>query len=1190
MAENESYDQDYLSRPEESLEEKRTRIRAEQASLQAQKDRRKVQLGVQQELATRAPTVDVPEDPEELAAWNRRATARNVADRVVDIPRGAARGGIGFVEETFIAAKDLSRWVLPLDKIYEGTRAKLNGQTFSEGVAVADAANDAVNESIRNPETDLIAAPESTLGGLTEGVTQFMAGFVPVLGQLKGVQLVSEAANLAKGINASFQSTTAAAITSAIVFDPDDPNLANLMQEYPELANPVTEFLATQPGDSQALNRLKNSLAEMAMGPIADGFVSFLRGAKNTKWQRLAKEERLKVETTKVDDALPTAKELADERKAAAAVDGDKPAVEPESPLIGDLAPAKAEATVVEPTTSTNIRSQLRQAIEVTPDLKAKLIKGVENGELLEGDLKFFNGDNIDWEGMAEGDSIKRLLLTFEDILEDELDGVVGGVRSLKDQQKLADLVGLSAEDSHKLFTDVSSERGLSARMLAAHQTMLASAARLKRLADTAKASGANADRVAVHRQIELHAAIMGEVKGSQKEIARALGTMRVMKQASEESFKEFDDIIRNVGGHKNYDKLLDELLQGKLRDVNQIVIKTTGRKVTDVIQEIVINGLLSGLKTHVINLSSNLFQLALAGGDKFIAAAIGRGRAIAGIGPAERVFIEEANRDFATRFTAMGEAFRLGRQAFVEGKPVSDVRQRLEFDTRKAIKTDRTDLVGQGINAAGEIIRLPGRALIAGDEVFKHLNKSAELVALSNRQAAVEAQTKGLTGEARSAYIAKRASQLADSPTPEIQAMAIERARVNTFQESPRTTTGRGMERFINANPLMKMVVAPFLRTPMNILRQVFVDRTPLSIFLAETREILKRGGAEADVVLARMTTGTAAIGAGYYMMSSMTEDSTFQVRGKRDYRSTETLDNVPDYSYTVDGGKTWHQYNRLDPIGSWLGWTADLHAMHMSRYDPNDPDSIAWMESMSTAALSATMSNALNKSWLKSANDIVDGFKTMSEGGPAAQRGAQKLVADQLTKLIPYSSALRSVTSVTDPVARDGWTVGDRLMEVIPGLSGGIPETRDMLGRPVRRDRAEYYWVNPFGANPESQDPLDQALSNLAYQMPTLDKSLHNGKTLLTSQQWSDYKELIGQNPHFGGRSLEDIMREQVQSESFLESNDEVRIEYFLKPMYEASKAIATELLMEKYPELRQSQFDAITKEAEVLSAPRK
>ena len=69
----------------------------------------------------------------------------------------------------------------------------------------------------------------------------------------------------------------AGVIADATVFDPHEQRLANLVQKYPRLKNPITEYLASDPNDSAAEGRLKNALEGLVFGAVLDRFVAGLR-------------------------------------------------------------------------------------------------------------------------------------------------------------------------------------------------------------------------------------------------------------------------------------------------------------------------------------------------------------------------------------------------------------------------------------------------------------------------------------------------------------------------------------------------------------------------------------------------------------------------------------------------------------------------------------------------------------------------------------------------------------------------------------------------------------------------------------------------------------------------------------------------------------------------------------------------
>ena len=130
-------------------------------------------------------------------------------------------------------------------------------------------------------------------GGFVEGATQFLWGFVPVAGWLsKGQKFAS------LGKFAGFARTTAAAgVADLAAFDGQYQRLSNLMVQYPALKNPVTEFLAADEEDHEAIGRLKNALEGLGIGAtlgMAGALIKgigFLRFASKRKAEGLTPDE-----------------------------------------------------------------------------------------------------------------------------------------------------------------------------------------------------------------------------------------------------------------------------------------------------------------------------------------------------------------------------------------------------------------------------------------------------------------------------------------------------------------------------------------------------------------------------------------------------------------------------------------------------------------------------------------------------------------------------------------------------------------------------------------------------------------------------------------------------------------------------------------------------------------------------------
>jgi|GEM_PF-1087728 len=118
-----------------------------------------------------------------------------------------------------------------------------------------------------------VDGPQGTAGQVTEGVAQFLIGFIPAVRVVRMVKAASV-------LGSTGQFMIAGAIADTTAFDPHERRLSNLVQEFPQLKNPVTEYLASAPGDSSAEGRLKNALEGIIFGAVLDGFVRALRVMK----------------------------------------------------------------------------------------------------------------------------------------------------------------------------------------------------------------------------------------------------------------------------------------------------------------------------------------------------------------------------------------------------------------------------------------------------------------------------------------------------------------------------------------------------------------------------------------------------------------------------------------------------------------------------------------------------------------------------------------------------------------------------------------------------------------------------------------------------------------------------------------------------------------------------------------------
>jgi len=154
---------------------------------------------------------------------------------------------------------------------------------------------DAVSmDALPNWENRFFGESTSTTGKFVEGATQFLTGFIPVGGALgkvgQAISIGSKVAKAGKGVQVAAKIGTSAlqgGITDFIAFDGQDERLSNLVQQFPQLQNPVTEYLAADKNDGEIEGRFKNVIEglflEAGMQGIAGAFTGSLKSLKEYK-------------------------------------------------------------------------------------------------------------------------------------------------------------------------------------------------------------------------------------------------------------------------------------------------------------------------------------------------------------------------------------------------------------------------------------------------------------------------------------------------------------------------------------------------------------------------------------------------------------------------------------------------------------------------------------------------------------------------------------------------------------------------------------------------------------------------------------------------------------------------------------------------------------------------------------------
>lgn len=785
-----------------------------------------------------------------------------------------------------------------------------------------------------------------------------------------------------------------------------------------------------------------------------------------------------------------------------------------------------------------NPKSVAMQNMRLDPAKSADMLKAIQEGRY--NDVPAMLDDThrtMPWEKMSDGANLKGVFNAMESIFGDAIKAAHGTV-SVSDATmvQLAKDIGGDVTSLQNTFNNLTDKGGLAAQIISGYNIMTASARQLKDLAEVARpldvASPEGAKAILdFQKQLELHAAIVGQVRQNSSEVGRALYAHRTLKASSDVELSNLSELAGTVLGPKAVKKFIKSVGEDdSLEGVNAAADAARGKGFFGIIKEVAQNGMLSGWPTQIANLAGNTSNMLIKTAERFLAGTIGDIRGVL-MPTAEHASIRSAIAAAAGTVDGVRDSFPLMVKALVKEQDVSAAGRPLT----KAIYRDPTGQTGanltlsQAINITGTAVRYPGRLMGAIDNLNMGIGRQADIAARVYTQAATEADAKGLLGDARGAHMDARQAELRAAPPTNITDQADIAGLYQSFQEPARTWAGDKISDLLNGHPVIKLIVAPFVHRPLNMLRQSIMDYTALGLTSRKMwADQLLPGGANMDQAIARMSIGTGAIMASYELASNGKS-----VGSRQPGANTQNLDQIPQHSVNIGGN--WYKYDRLDPVGMWLAIGSDLHEAISRWHDPRDPEAEAGLATMARMGIQVIGMSAMDKSFMKSIDQVT---QAMGQKNPVeATKLFQNLVSGNAAKFVPFSGALRGVAQATDPVQRtvggDGLdNIWDAVKKGLPFLSRDLPPKRDVLGRPMLNPAGNSAWFNPFAGGPASADPMDQELSKLAVAIKTPPRTLQN--QVLDAHQYDEILTNATQSKLFAGhtQNLAEYMRNVVQS----------------------------------------------------------
>lgn len=957
-------------------------------------------------------------------------------------------GGVAdAVNETFKLTKDIGDWL-------NENVIDLGGITWDdEGVELAS--GEEIAKADKTISVPTVEKAGGTAGGIVRGISQFIAGFAGA-GKLKALQAIKPTTTSGKVGKGMAQG----AIADFTVFDPQEERLSNLVNEYPSLKNPISNYLAADPSDSNAEGRFKNALEGLALGGLTDtAIVGLGKGLSLFKQARQAKKT--------VDLANGGLGTKTGER------------------FDPDITPQDIEAAL-----NATPKDMAREVAVKPDDLVNQPKVDVNEGEVF-----------VNWGRIDTPDDVKTVMRDMADAMKPDIDEARRGKQSFEQIQLNAE--GVDAWDvlqSRRAGAPLNAEQSVAARELWAR-----SADNLARVSKQAALEPSPANLMAFKKMASVHQAIQREVIAARTETARALASWRIPTGSMK--MDDVESILSMSGGTaaatQMARRIADLAEQGMIKEMDEFVEKSVWAKSSDAVKQLFYASLLSGPKTHIRNIAGTASAMAqqvyerkaanmlgqalgdanVANGEAFaMVASLMRGTREAFVTSSKGKRILESAKaakeagDFVGAENMIAEAgteigtarkyLATGKSGWGTGKV--DEAMQGAFDP-EIWNVQKESMFGRGLSLINNISMLPTNALGIMDEITSTIGSRMEINARAVRQASSEVNAGTLPQD----QLKDRIQYLIDNPSPEALESSRDFAKQITFTGVPESTGAYQAFSALSKFPVFGTIIMPFVRTPFNIAKYTF-ERTPLAPLVKSWRDDLAAGGARADLALAKTATGTMIM----LGMADLALNGDITGEGPSDYRQNEQLRRTGWQPNSIrvmgdDGKYKYYGIQGMEPFSTPIMLASNMVEI-MGNSDIGEED-----EAVQSAWLAATLAVANQVTSQQYMSGVSSFFETMNDPKRYGQNYFNRLAGTTVP------TAINELTKFNDPYVRTAYDMADAIRKRTPGLSKDLPVNTDVWGRPIsyRTEMgAVYDMLSPVAYSSETKaEPIDVELNRL-------------------------------------------------------------------------------------------------------------
>jgi hypothetical protein len=1027
--------------------------------------------------------------------------------------------------------------------------------------------------------------PTGAAEQLTEGATRFVTGFAGPSKILKGF-----------GLSGGFTKTalrglSAGAASDLTVFDPNEGRLSDMLVEFdsPVLNNAVTQYLATDEDDTEMEGRIKNVLEGMAIGGPLEILFGIKAFKKAKKTQDISEKEKIYKDAGEAIQSIKKGKKTKKVKKAI--FDGNK-------------------------------AIDVKQAIKSFKTSQKSAKK----------DTELFISKILNTKSFKNADEVLTTIDNVVDSLDDNVkDYLENDVLRNDAAEELAKLLSRDKSEVLKaLAKDASDAKNRPVRLLSSKQVLQEIAKDYQDLLVKYLDEFGDDDRLwskkakeetgllgAILRDATV--AIKDQIRGGARETQ--IGNVKVARSEGKVlDVEKMVDIVNTFDGSPA--AIAKKIKNAPIEKVIDTVAKTKYQRTVEVFNSLYINSLLSGVFTQALNIKSGLYEAFI----RPIEIVSG------GIARADVKAIKLGFAQYRGMMLGFGDTMKAVSLALRQGDAILDPLQRtqdnLDIVGGKAVRPiSGANLgfdgrAGTAIDWVGNLLEMPSRLLMTGDEFLKQINYRGRLYtnALNNtmirnipldskegRQNIKRIFDEGFDKNGR--------ANTKDNP---INKEALEYARYSTYTNTLKGGAyldyGSKIQKFLNSAPEFRFL-APFIRTPTNLWRH-FEARIPgLGLFTKQNRQLWnsgdRRGRAE---VLGRQFLGIAAVMYGFSMATERVEDENgnsypkITGNGPNDFRIKKQWLQLGWQPYSIaqkneDGTITYKQYNRMDPRFFPLGIVADLIENFGNLNDQQN-------ENITSAAILTVMKNLTNKTYLRGISDALELLSDPTENK------VTRFFGNVAGNYIPFASLRRQGVPgilAPDDTAYETRDFVDEVLKNTPFTESLDPRVDILTGDPITKNPSSLY-LNADGIASYSfwfQGPSlvgrksDVKTDSVTFEIASLRIPLENPQKIkfktvdLTQEKKtpdgkSAYQFLLENTGKvkFKGKNLKETLAELFTTDEYKYASvgdvtDDGGKEYLIKQIFNGFKKVAYDQMLKEYPETAKKIENARKRKFETRAA---